>query len=92
VPICYVYDGGRVDGHAVDGMKRHAMQTNPQVWYEVERVGDHLAQCDRLGVLYVSTPCDHCPAARCLCALTSRGQIDGVLRVPGWVEVATGSR
>jgi pfkB family carbohydrate kinase len=46
VPICYVYDGGCVYGHAVDGMKRHAMQTNPQVCFEVEPVDDfdHLAQ------------------------------------------------
>jgi len=53
VPICYVYDGGCVYGHAVDGMKRHAMQTNPQVCFEVEPVDDfdHLAQRDRLGQL-----------------------------------------
>jgi len=40
VPICYVYDGVCVDGHTIEGMKRHAMQTNPQVWFEVERAGD----------------------------------------------------
>jgi hypothetical protein len=34
VPICYVYDGGCVYAHTVDGMKRHAMQTNPQVCFE----------------------------------------------------------
>jgi nitroimidazol reductase NimA-like FMN-containing flavoprotein (pyridoxamine 5'-phosphate oxidase superfamily) len=41
MPICYVYDGGCVYGHAVDGMKRHA-----QVCFEVEPVDDldHLAQ------------------------------------------------
>jgi ribosome-associated translation inhibitor RaiA len=36
------------------------------------------------------TPSDHRPAARCLYALTSRGQIDGTLRMPEWFEVATG--
>lgn len=40
MPICYVYDRGCVYGHTVDGMKRHAMQTNPQVCFEVERVDD----------------------------------------------------
>ncbi len=40
MPICNVYDGVCVDGHTIDGMNRHAMQTNPQVWFEVERVGD----------------------------------------------------
>ena len=40
MPTCYAHDGGCVYVHTVDGMKRHAMQTNPQVCFGVERVDD----------------------------------------------------
>ena len=50
-PIHHVYDGVCAYRHTINGMKRHAMQTNPQVCFEVERVGDfhYLASADRRG-------------------------------------------
>lgn len=40
VPVCYVYRGGFVYGHSMDGMKWQSMQAHPDVCFEVEHVDD----------------------------------------------------
>lgn len=40
VPVSYVYDGGYVYGHAMDGAKLRAMRSSPEVCVEVEQVDD----------------------------------------------------
>src|SRR5207249_11652316 len=40
VPITYVYDGGYVYGHTIEGTKTRMMRANPEVCFEVDHIDD----------------------------------------------------